>query len=76
MYQCLKARYFPHYSFLEVVDSSNSLYIWKSIMVAQPVIQKGSCWRVGDGSSIHILQDKWIPNHPSNKVLFYPIEEQ
>lgn len=31
---------------------------------------------MGDGSSIHILQDKWIPNHPSNKVLFHPTEEQ
>ena len=45
-------------------------------MAAQLVIQKGSCWRVGDGSSIRILPDKWIPNHPSNKVLFHPTEEQ
>ena len=34
VYQCLKARYFPRCSFLEAVDSPNSSYIWKSIMVA------------------------------------------
>ena len=24
------------------------------------------------GSSIRVLEDKWIPNHPENKVLFQP----
>ena len=29
-----------------------------------------------DGSSKSPLTDKWIPNHPSNKVLFPPNEDQ
>ena len=41
-----------------------------------PVLKKGICWRVGDGASIRPLRDKWIPNHPSNMVLFPPNEEQ
>lgn len=36
---------------------------------AKPILQRGSCWRVGNGAAIRILKDAWIPNHPSNKVL-------
>ena len=42
-FKCLKARYFPRYHFLEASDSPNNSYIWKSIMVAKPILQKGSC---------------------------------
>ncbi|XP_075654773.1 putative mitochondrial protein AtMg00310 [Castanea sativa] len=63
VYQCFKARYFPHCSLLEAADSPNNSYVWKSIMVGQPVLKTSSCLRVGDGSSISPLCDKWIPNH-------------
>ena len=38
-------------------------------MVAMPIFKAGCCWRVGNGSSIRVLKEKWIPNHPTNKVL-------
>ena len=60
VYKCLKASYFPRSNFLEAVDSPNSLFVWKSIIVAQPVLKKmvvvggwemghpyGLCWIVG-----------------------------
>ena len=43
-------------------------------MDAFPILRSGYCWRVGNGSSISVLEDKWIPNHPTNKVL-HPIHE-
>ena len=43
-------------------------------MAALPILRLGYCWRVGNGSSISVLGDKWIPNHPTNKV-FHPPNE-
>uniref|UniRef100_A0A7N2LK24 Reverse transcriptase zinc-binding domain-containing protein n=1 Tax=Quercus lobata TaxID=97700 RepID=A0A7N2LK24_QUELO len=69
LFQCFKARYFPRCHFLEATDSPNSSFTWKSIMAAKPILQRGSCWRVGNRAAIRILKDAWIPNHPTNKVL-------
>ncbi|KAL4606444.1 hypothetical protein ACB092_09G103400 [Castanea dentata] len=74
LYQCFKAKYFPHCTFLEATDHPHSSYVWKSLIAAQPVLRKGCCWRVGTGSSIRVLSDKWIPNHPTNKILVPPNE--
>ncbi|KAL0015048.1 hypothetical protein SO802_002117 [Lithocarpus litseifolius] len=38
-------------------------------MVAKHVLQRGSCWRVGNGRHIWVLLDAWIPNHTTNRVL-------
>ena len=32
-------------------------------------MKAGCCWRVGNGHSIQILGDKWIPNYPTNAPL-------
>ena len=76
LYKCFKAKYFPRCNFLEAEDVPNSSYVWKSILAAQPILKKGSYWRVGDGSEIRVLKDKWIPNYPINKVLHPPAEEE
>ena len=75
LFQCLKARHFPHCHFLNAVESQNCSYTWKSIMAALSVLKQGCCWRVDDGSSIRVKQDKWIPNHPSNRVLYLAVVE-
>ena len=38
-------------------------------MATQPILQSGHCWRVGNGTSINALKDRWLPNFPTNKVL-------
>ena len=43
-------------------------------MAVIPILRSGSCWRVGNGESIKVLVDKWIPNYPSNRVL-HPVHE-
>lgn len=67
MYQCFKALYFPQTEFLDASNSSNNSYVWKSIMSTKPILTDGCCWRGGDG-------DKWIPNYPTNIVIFPPSE--
>ena len=57
-----------------IEESPGCFYVWRSLLAALPILRSGYCWRVGNGSSISVLGDKWIPNHPTNKVL-HPINE-
>ena len=68
-FKCFKARYFPRCHFFDAAVSPNSSFVWRSIMSAMPILRSRSCWRVGNGESIEVLLDKWIPNYPTNKVL-------
>ena len=74
LYKCFKARYFPHSSFLDAKESPGCYYVWRSLVAAISILRSGYCWRVGNGSSISVLGDKWIPNYPINKVL-HPTNE-
>ena len=76
LYGCFKAKYFPRCNFLEAGETPNSSYVWRSIMAAQEILRRGSCWRVGDGSVIPVTQDKWIPNHPTNMVIHPPQDNE
>ena len=37
-------------------------------MVARKVVDRGSKWCIGNGESIHIWKDRWIPSQKSFKV--------
>ena len=76
VYKCFKAKYFPRCTFLEATDVPNSSYVWKNILAAQPILRKGGCWRVGNGSSIQVTMDSWIPNHPTHRVLHPPLVDE
>ena len=69
VYQCLKARYFPRTHLFDAKESPNCSLVWKSIVVAFPILKYGCYWRVGNGHSVQILRDKWIPNYPTNAHL-------
>ena len=69
LHRCFKARYFPQSSFLKAKESPGYSYVWRSLMASLPILRLGSCWRVGNGSSISIIGDRWIPNHPTNKIM-------
>ena len=76
LFRCFKAKYFPRYGFLEAVDVPNISFVWKSILVAQEILERGHCWRVGDGSAIRVTKDRWIPKHPTNKVIHTAPDEE
>ncbi|KAK9984335.1 hypothetical protein SO802_033860 [Lithocarpus litseifolius] len=67
----LKARepnYFAGCSFREAKLGKNPSYTWRSIMVAKEVVVKGSRWIIGNGETVNIWKDKWIPIPNSFKV--------
>ena len=74
LFKCFKARYFPQCIFLHANDLPNNSFVWKSMMVALPIFRSLCCWRVGNGESIDVTKDKWIPNYPSNKQLHSVID--
>jgi hypothetical protein len=64
----LKAKYYPSYSILEASMGNRPSYVWRSFMAAQPVLQNGLIWRVGDGNDIGIWTDKWVPQPTMYKI--------
>lgn len=64
----LKGKYHPRTPFLEAKIGHNSSFTWKSILEARTILTDGSIWRVGDGLSINIWTDKWLPDIDHNHV--------
>lgn len=69
VFQVLKAKYFPNETFMNAKVPNNASFTWRSIMWAQPVIEKGTRWRVGDSEDIHIWKDRWLPSPTTFKVI-------
>jgi hypothetical protein len=64
----LKAKYYPSCSILEASMGNRSSYVWRSFMAAQPVLQNGLIWRVGEGNDIGIWTDRWVPKPTTYKI--------
>ena len=43
LYQCFKARYFPHSHFLDTVESPNCSYVWRSVMASGDTMFRLGC---------------------------------
>jgi hypothetical protein len=69
VFRLLKAKYFPHSSFLDAPISGNVSYIWRSICEARQVLRDGMRWRVGDGVDIKIWKDAWLPTPSTFRVI-------
>ena len=67
-HRVFKARFFPNCSILEAPNSTSGSYAWKSILSARNVVRKGVVWRTGDGRTVCIKEDKWLPNQVYNSV--------
>ncbi|XP_059449513.1 uncharacterized protein LOC132180640 [Corylus avellana] len=68
----LKAKYFPQGNFLDAQLGSHPSYTWRSIWKAKSLLQARMKWRVGNGQSIKIWGDKWLPT-PTSHVVQSPI---
>jgi hypothetical protein len=57
----MKAKYYPDCSIFEAQCKDGISYAWRSILKGIEVLQQGIIKRVGDGTTIDIWQDPWIP---------------
>jgi len=60
LHRVLKAKYFPHSSFLEAFRGNNSSYTWRSIWGAKCLLLEGLKWRIGNGKSVRVWVDNWV----------------
>lgn len=63
----LKARYFPNVHVLNAGAGNGASYTW-SITRGVELVKKGMIWRVGDGMSIDIWDDPWLPRGSTRKT--------
>ena len=71
-YKVFKVRFFPNCSILEANECTLGSYAWKSILSARDVVRKGMVWRVGNGQSVCIREDKWLPDQVCKTVMIPP----
>lgn len=58
----LKGRYLKNRDLLQSSLGSNPSYIWRSLIWSRDMLETGLCWQIGDGTSVDIFADKWIPS--------------
>jgi hypothetical protein len=44
-------------------------YTWRSVLKGAQLVKKGLIWRVGNGNSIDIWTDPWIPRGDTRRVI-------
>ncbi|XP_062167104.1 uncharacterized mitochondrial protein AtMg00310-like [Alnus glutinosa] len=73
--QILKAKYFPKCTFLEAPLGSKPSFAWRTLFNAKDLLSQGLIWRIGNGKSVKIWGDKWLPT-PTTYVAELIDEEQ
>lgn len=63
LHKIYKAKYFPKVNFLESTLGNNPSYAFRDILEAKNLLIQGCRWRIGDGKSVKIWKDNWIPGH-------------
>ena len=69
VYRFLKAKYFPHTSFLEAPVPNNVSYIWRSLCESRHVLRASLRWCVGTDTCIKAWTDAWLPSPTTYKVI-------
>ncbi|XP_030929772.1 uncharacterized protein LOC115955672 [Quercus lobata] len=64
-----KAKFFPNGSVFDCEVSTKGSYASKSIVQARHVMDLGSVWRIGDGKSVKIRGDRWLPQNTAPKIV-------
>ena len=65
----LSAKYYPDGQILNAKPARGMSYTWRSILKGINLLNKGIIWRVGNGKSINIWNDPWVPSRRDRKVI-------
>jgi hypothetical protein len=69
--QLMQAKYYPGKTLLEAKVGRRPLFAWRSIHSSCDLLKERLIWRVGNGCSIKIWKDKWLPD-PSTYLVYSP----
>ncbi|XP_026378874.1 uncharacterized protein LOC113273354 [Papaver somniferum] len=62
----LNPRYFRKTSVFKAKVPTSSSWIWKCISKGLHLVEQNSIWEIGDGASVNIWDDKWVPQLERN----------
>ena len=60
---------FPTGNLLEARPRGGMSYTWRSILKGLQLLKDGLIWRVGNGKTINIWKDPWIPRGDTRRVI-------
>ncbi|WCJ44166.1 hypothetical protein M5689_024852 [Euphorbia peplus] len=64
-----RGKYYAEESFLEAQLGNEPSYAWRRILEAKELILEGVGWKIGDGLSVRIMEDRWVPRLPCHRPL-------
>jgi hypothetical protein len=66
--QVLRAEYYPDGNILNAGPKGGSSFTWQSIVAGIQTFKRGHILRMGNGRSIKIWKDRWVPGMESRKI--------
>ena len=57
----LRAKYMVKDEWLRSDAARHASPVWKAIEKAREVVRKGACFIIGDGESVDVWLDPWVP---------------
>ncbi|XP_020874985.1 uncharacterized protein LOC110226750 [Arabidopsis lyrata subsp. lyrata] len=64
MARLFKAKYYPKTNLLEAGLKWQSSHAWRSILQGNQLLAKGIKWIIGNGKTVNIWKDNWLPSSP------------
>ena len=73
-HEVFKVRFFPNCIIMEAKKSRGGSYTWTSILHGRDVLSKGCRCRIGNGKTLGIWHNFWLPRQQAPQVLSPNIE--
>lgn len=71
----LKARYYAKVDVMEAKVPSYASFMWRSLCRSRDLLAKGIRWKIGDGKSIKVFKDAWVPGFNSGILISKPMAD-
>ena len=69
----LQAKYFSYATLFTSPHTSRGSHIWTAFSMGIKLLREGMTWIVGDGQTIRIWQDPWLPNGSLRSYIAGPL---
>ena len=69
----LKAKYFPQATLFTSPRNSRGSHIWTAFLLGARLLRQSMSWIVGDGQTIRIWKDPWLPHSSLRNYIEGPL---
>jgi hypothetical protein len=64
----MRAIYYPRGNLLDTVFKGDASPVWRGIEHGLDLLKQGIIWRIGNGTSVRIWRDNWLPRNIGLKI--------